>query len=83
MDFKDTTLTFNETRIEDGNGQVMMSWESPIMEKVAEYICKANGDILEIGFGMGICSDYIQAQSINSHTIIELHPQVIEVVGSR
>jgi len=27
---------------------------------------------------MGICSDYIQAQGVNSHTIVEIHPQIIE-----
>jgi hypothetical protein len=58
--------------------EVMMSWEAPIMEKSAEYICHNKGDILEIGFGMGICSDYIQTQGVNSHTIIEIHPQIIE-----
>ena len=26
---------------------------------------------------MGICADYIQAQGVNSHTIIEIHPQII------
>ena len=55
-----------------------MSWEAPIMEKCAEYICQSKGDILEIGFGMGICSDYIQAQGVNSHTIVEIHPQIID-----
>jgi hypothetical protein len=34
--------------------------------------------VLEIGFGMGICADYIQAQGVNSHTIIEIHPQILE-----
>ena len=79
MEFKDTTLVFtdNEIVIDDGRS-VMMSWEAPIMEKSAEYICQSKGDILEIGFGMGICSDYIQAQGVNSHTIVEIHPQVIE-----
>ena len=56
----------------------MMSWEAPFMEKSAEYICQSKGDILEIGFGMGICADYIQAQGVNSHTIVEIHPQIIE-----
>jgi hypothetical protein len=56
----------------------MMGWEASIMEKSAEYICHNSGDVLEIGFGMGICADYIQAQGVNSHTIIEIHPQVIE-----
>ena len=79
MAFKDNILTFEDDKIvtEDGS-EVMMSWEAPIMEKSAEYICESKGDILEIGFGMGICSDYIQAQGVNSHTIVEIHPQIIE-----
>ena len=79
MDFKDEILEFTDTTIiNDSNGQVMMSWETPIMEKAAEYISHNKGDVLEIGFGMGICSDYIQSQGVNSHTIIEIHPQIIE-----
>ena len=80
MAFKDHTLIFSDTQIVDTTNdiEVMMSWESPIMEKSAEFICHNKGDILEIGFGMGICSDYIQAQGVNSHTIIEIHPQILE-----
>ena len=80
MAFKDNTLTFEDAKIydEEYGMEVMMSWESPIMEKSAEYICQSKGDILEIGFGMGICADYIQAQGVNSHTIVEIHPQIIE-----
>ena len=78
MAFKDDILTFEDTQIiVDYDYQVMMSWESPIMEKSAEYVCQSKGDILEIGFGMGICSDYIQAQGVSSHTIVEIHPQII------
>ena len=79
MAFKDDILTFEDDKITTNDGrEVMMSWETPIMEKSAEYICESKGDILEIGFGMGICSDYIQAQGVNSHTIVEIHPQIIE-----
>ena len=79
MAFKDTILTFEDDKIlTDDSREVMMDWEAPIMEKSAEYICESKGDILEIGFGMGICSDYIQAQDVNSHTIVEIHPQIIE-----
>ena len=79
MKFKDTILTFEDDKIITDDGKtIMMDWETPIMEKSAEYICQSKGDILEIGFGMGICSDFIQAQDVNSHTIIEIHPQVIE-----
>ena len=79
MAFKDDILTFEDDKIiTEDDREVMMDWEAPIMEKSAEYICESKGDILEIGFGMGICSDYIQAQGVNSHTIVEIHPQVIE-----
>ena len=80
MAFKDEILTFEDTKIiEDSTGiEVMMSWEAPIMEKSAEFICHNKGDILEIGFGMGVCADYIQAQGVNSHTIVEIHPQILE-----
>jgi hypothetical protein len=79
MAFKDDTLEFFDNKIVDTNqAEVMMDWEAPIMEKAAEFICHNKGDILEIGFGMGICADYIQAQGVNSHTIVEIHPQIIE-----
>ena len=78
MEYKDTLVTFEDSKITDWNGmEVMMSWEAPIMEKAAEYICQSKGDILEIGFGMGISAGYIQSHSISSHTIIENHPQII------
>ena len=79
MAFKDTILTFEDYKIAIDDGRsVMMDWEAPIMEKSAKYICESKGDILEIGFGMGICADLIQAEGVKSHTIIEIHPQVIE-----
>ena len=57
--------------------EVMMDWEHPIMSSSAAYVTQNGGDILEIGFGMGIASGYIQSHSISSHTIIENHPQII------
>ena len=57
--------------------EVMMDWESSIMSASAAYITQNGGNILEIGFGMGIASGYIQSHSISSHTIIENHPQII------
>ena len=85
MGYINETLIFEEDKIYytlDGGGviemQVMMDWEDSIMKASADYICGNGGDILEIGFGMGISANYIQANNINSHTIIENHPQVIE-----
>ena len=80
MAFKDNILEFFNNKIVDTESgiEVMMDWESSIMEKSAEFISHNKGDILEIGFGMGICADYIQAQGVKSHTIVEIHPQIIE-----
>ena len=82
MNYVDRTLIFEENKIyyidEGIEFEVMMNWEDSIMKASSDYICENGGDILEIGFGMGISANYIQANSINSHTIIENHPQVIE-----
>ena len=49
MAFKDNTLEFFDTKIVNEDGmEVMMNWESPIMEKSAEYICHNKGDILHL-----------------------------------
>jgi protein arginine N-methyltransferase 2 len=57
--------------------EVMMDWEDTIMSASAAYVCEEGGDILEIGFGMAISATYIQSHIINSHTIIENHPDMI------
>ena len=81
MSYINQTLTFESDKIyysEDGTElQVMMGWETPIMSASAAYVCQNGGDILEIGFGMGISAGYIQSHSITSHTIIENHPDII------
>ena len=74
------SLTFESDKItitETGE-EVMMSWEDSLMSASAAYVTEGGGDILEIGFGMGIASNYIQSHSINSHTIVENHPQILE-----
>jgi hypothetical protein len=37
-----------------------------------------NGDILEIGYGLGICSKEIQKHSPKSHTIIEINKDIYD-----
>ena len=84
MSYKDKILTFEASKIyyNDANAsiemEVMMDWEDAVMKKSADYVCENGGNILEIGFGMGIAANYIQANSITSHTIVENHPQIIE-----
>ena len=75
-----SSLTFHSDKItiNDTGAEVMMSWEDSLMSASAAYVTQNGGDILEIGFGMGISAEYIQSHSISSHTIVENHPQILE-----
>ena len=75
---KQEKFKFNECSIMDGKDIVMHEWEHPMMKKHAEIVCQNGGDILELGFGMGISAGYIQQQDIKSHTIIEKNKNVHE-----
>jgi protein arginine N-methyltransferase 2 len=81
MNYIEKNLTFESDKIyyaEEGvEIEVMMSWEDSLMSASAAYVCEGGGDILEIGFGMGISAGYMNSHSISSHTIIENHPEVI------
>ena len=79
-----SSLIFSSDKItgkfqEYGNEEIpiMMSWEDPIMSASAAYVTQNGGDILEIGFGMGISAGYMHSHSIDSHTIVENHPDII------
>lgn len=68
----------NKIRLKDKNLNVMMDWETELMQRHAEIVCQHGGHILEIGFGMGISAGFIQQQPIQSHTIIEVNPQILK-----
>ena len=70
-------LKFTEDTILDEEGNaVMMDWENSIMQVQAETVCKNGGDILNVGFGMGIIDTYIQSHNPRTHWIIECHPDI-------
>ena len=83
MSYTDKTLTFESDKIYytdtsfGGDFEVMMDWEDPLMSASVAYVCENGGDILEIGFGMGISAGYMHSHSISTHTIIENHPNII------
>jgi guanidinoacetate N-methyltransferase len=57
--------------------QVMQDWERPLMEAMARIAAASGGDVLEVGFGMGISATYLQDLGVRSHTIIECNEDVI------
>ena len=70
---------YDEDSIRAQNDYIVMHrWETPVMKLMAEWACANTGDILEIGYGMGICANFIQQQPITSHTIVEKDPDVFK-----
>jgi hypothetical protein len=76
---KNEVLIFSESSIKTAdNKTVMHRWEDPIMKRKSEWLCEQGGNILELGFGMGISANYIQSHNIKLHTICEINPYVLE-----
>ncbi len=59
--------------------QVMQDWEAPLMKVMARIATESQGDVLEVGFGMGISATYIQEGRPRSHSIIECNREVMKV----
>lgn len=75
--WKDLKAEPANDRLSVGEYVVMHAWEAPLMKEFARLLTVSRGDVLEIGFGMGLSATYIQEYGAASHTIIEPHPQVI------
>jgi|GEM_PF-2291255 len=58
--------------------EIMEDWQIPLMRRMADLVAGPGGDILEIGFGRGILSDFVQAHPVNSHAIVECNPHLID-----
>ena len=82
-DWVKTKPEFREKELLIKSYQVMQRWEDNYMKSLAAITTSLGGDILEIGFGMGISAGYIQnSKKVNSHTIIECHPSIISFAKS-
>jgi guanidinoacetate N-methyltransferase len=57
--------------------QVMQAWETPLMAAMADVAAREHGDVLEVGFGMGISARMLQERGVSSHTIVELNDEVL------
>ncbi len=68
----------DRTNTELSDDDIMEDWQIPLMRAMAEEATTTHGDVLEIGFGRGIGSDFIQECGVQSHTIVEVNDSVIE-----
>lgn len=79
-----TQPLFTEKSLLIKSYQVMQRWEDGYMKSLAAIATSQGGNVLEVGFGMGISAGYIQkSKKIQSHTVIECHPAVIASAKSR
>jgi guanidinoacetate N-methyltransferase len=60
-----------------GGQEVMQDWQRPLMKAMSDIVSESHGDVLEIGFGMGISASYIQERGVRSHSIVECNDGVI------
>lgn len=58
--------------------QVMQAWQEPLMAALARAVASSHGDVLEIGFGLGLAAGHIQRCGVRSHVIIEANDSVAE-----
>ena len=69
--------TYDEHNLKIAHYHVMADWERPYMERLAAIAASKGGTVLEVGYGMGISASALQAHNIDSHIVIECHPDVI------
>ncbi|NEQ70065.1 MAG: AMP-binding protein [Symploca sp. SIO2D2] len=74
--WSDRKAAYDQTQLIIDGQQVMQDWERPLMERMAAIVGETRGDILEVGFGMGISGTYIQGWQPASYTVIECNHEV-------
>lgn len=75
----DTNIVFEDrTQKALSKEEIMEDWQIPIMKKMADLCGEVGGDVLEIGFGNGVASDFLQEHNFDSHCIIECNDLVVK-----
>ena len=67
----------DRTQAELSEAEIMEDWQIPLMQAMAKLVTASGGHVLEIGFGRGIASDFIQAGGVRAHTIIECNDSIV------
>lgn len=78
--WKDEKATFTNDDLVIQGHPVMERWEDSYMKELASIAAQKGGEVLEVGFGMGISAQYIQMHSIATHIIIEANADVFDAL---
>ncbi len=57
---------------------VMEGWEAGYMQELADIASSRGGDVLELGYGLGLSAKAIQSHPIKSYTVIEANKDVVQ-----
>lgn len=71
------TMVADRTQAELSEQEILEDWHIPLMRAMARGVTQSHGNVLEIGFGRGLASGFIQEGEVRSHTIIECNDSVI------
>lgn len=77
-DWRTSEAQYDDSQLVIEGQQVMQDWERPLMRAMAEIATESRGDVLEVGFGMGISATFIQEFGVKSYTVIECNDGVID-----
>ena len=88
--FRDSTPAYRkgdegETILFIGDHEVMADYQSPYMHTLAEIVTRNGGDVLNVGYGMGIIDSAIETyrreRSVQSHFVIEINKSLAGVAA--
>lgn len=68
----------DRTQADLADQEIMEDWQIPIMKAMAKVVAQHRGHVLEIGFGRGLGSSFIQDAGVDKHTIIECNHAIVE-----
>ncbi len=68
----------DKTQQQLSSQEIMEDWQRPVMQAMATAVARSHGDILEIGFGRGVASSFLQAHQPESHTVMECNLSLLD-----
>jgi len=76
VDLRNASAHYDDKELVISGQQVMQAWEQPLMVQLARYAARSHGDVLEVGFGMGLSATAVLNEGVRSYTVIESNPEV-------
>ena len=74
----DTPLELERAQALLDDNDIMEDWQIPIMRAMAACVASSAGDVLEIGMGRCVASDFVQSYKPRSHTLVECNDSIVE-----